>query len=536
MADLVGPPIGRKWQSPAAIQEQEINLFTRKVSGGLNTYLDPADIEPEQVVLANNWRIQGDKIFPRPGSTATPFEPQGDPPNTNPILQIARFARFDGTAVFTRFDEAEIWKRSSVSWTEITGAGFTVDQRQKTLAINDRFFFASGTDPIQEIDFTANTYADLGNAPSYKYMCGFFNRILAANLYDASNPNPIQVGWSGDLNFAEWSPLVDISAGNVALVEGQGDYSDSITGIFGFAAIALIMRERSLWTVTKRAVVELPFQFTAAYPNVGSDSPDSIAQTKNGLTWYDYRSNQVYTFEIGGSPIPIGFAIRNELRELVTDNKTIQGSYDPVGNRYHLCIPSSNSSSTVVYVFDFETATWVKDIRIDCNGVFPVDEIATDLTYDDLPGTYDDLVGSYDDLSAISVSPSTIVYGNKDGVLLQDDDTVDGDGPDLVYSFLQSKVFALDNKNMSVSQLVLKIVPKRAGSIAIFYSRSGGYTIDLYKTVPISYLDVGKRKIITCNKQITTSEFSWKIVSVYGSYDLLEYRINAIQTTDTRAK
>jgi hypothetical protein len=537
MADLAGTPVGRKWQSPQGYQEEELNLVTKKLSGGLNTYLDPADIAPEQSTVAQNWRIQGDKIFPRLGSSDTAFEPQGAIPNSNPILQIARFARFDGTSVFTRFDEDEIWRRATSSWVEITGTGFTVAQRQQTLAINDRFFFTTGTDPIQEIDFVTDTYADLGNAPKYKYMCGFFNRILAANLYDASNPNPIQVGWSGDLNFDEWSPLVDISAGNIALVEGQGDYSDAITGIFGFAAIALIMRERSLWTVTKRAVVELPFQFTAAYPNVGSDSPDSIAQTKNGLTWYDFRSNQVYTFEIGNTPIPIGFAIRNDLRELVTDNLTVQGSYDPIGNRYQLCIPSSTSDSTVVYVFDFETATWVKDIRLKVNGVWPLDEIASSLAYDDLVGSYDDLVGDYDDLDIISVAPSTIVYGRKDGVLLQDDDTVNGDDGELVYSFLQSKVFTLEDKNMSVAQLLFKLNCLKPCTITVFFSRNGGYSWTLWKTFSLDYMQTDRRKILTCHKQITTSEFAWKVyTNQSASFELLEYRIEAVKTTDTRGK
>jgi hypothetical protein len=539
MANLVGRPIGNKLGGATQVTEEDVEMFSEKASGGINTWFDPADLKPDQTQSATNMRIYGDIVFSREGSSDDAFAPQGAIPNVNPILNVVRFARFDGTAIFVRFDKDEIWRRAPASWEEITGAGFIVNQRQKTLAINDRFFFTSGTDEIQEINFTADTYADLGNAPKYKYICGFFNRIIGANLFDTTSPNPTQVGWSGDLNFAEWSALVDISAGNVALVEGQGDFSDEITGLFGFASVMLILRERSLWTATKRPVATLPFQFTASYPNVGCDSPDSAAQTSNGIAWYDYRSNQVYTFEIGNSPVPIGTAIRKDLGGtdgIITDNLTLQGSFDPKGNRYHLCIPSDSSTTTIVYVFDYDTATWVKDERYLVNGVFPIDEILGELVYDDLVGVYDDLIGVYDDLSDIDVSPSTITYGLKDGVLLQDDSSMDTDNGVAFTADLVSKIFELQKQNISVTKFLLKYRPKREGTFDVLFSRNGGKTFETYKTITISATDIGQRKILTCYKNITTSEYVWKLSSTIGSFEVLEYRILGIQTTDTREK
>jgi len=535
MPNLAGRPIGSRF-GMAQVTEEDVELFSDKASGGINTWLDPADIKLQQTQSASNQRIYGDIIFPRDGSSDDAFAPQGAIPNTNSILNVIRFSRFDGTGVFVRFDASEIWKRSSVSWVQITGLGFTVSQRQKTLAISDRFFFTTGLDEIQEINFSANTYADLGNAPKYKYIAGFFNRIIGANLYDATSPNPVQVGWSGDLNFAQWSPLVDISAGHVALVEGQGDFSDEITGLFGFASVLLIMRERSLWTATKRPVVSLPFQFTASYPHIGCDSPDSITQSANGVTWYDYRSNNVYTYEIGSSPLRIGDAVRKSIKDSITDNLLLQGSFDPVGHRYHLCIPNSGSNTTIVYVFDFDTASWVKDERYLLNGVFPIDEITQTLTYDELVGSYDDLVGDYNDLSDASISPSVITYGLKNGVLLQDDSASDTDNGEIFTSEIISKVFALQKQNISVTKLLLKYRPKRMGNLEVFFSRNGGDSFELYKTVTFGIADLGKRKILTCFKNITTSEYVWKIQSTVGSYEILEYRILGIQTTDTREK
>lgn len=537
MAKLYASPVNKKWSQANQTPEEEVNLVATQINGGINNYIDPADIPDNQVTQAKNVRINGDKIFRRIGCSNTAFLDQGAPPNSSFITNISLFPRFDGSSEFVRFDPLKLYKRDVATWTQITGPPFTVETRQKTLATLDRFFFATGHNVIQEINFTTDTYAPLGNAPKYKYICSFFNRIVGANLYDAGTAsNPIQIGWSGDLNFSEWNALVDISAGNAALVEGQGDFSDPITGLFGFASVMLIARERSLWIATKRAVASAPFQYQAAFTNVGCDTPDSIAQTKAGITWYDRRSNQVYTYEVGGTPKSIGYTIRKELKNTIRDNTLVQGSYDPIGNRYHLTIPSSSSDTSIIYVFDFETQSWVYDERYRVSGVFPLDEAKNNLVIADLVGVIADLVGVIADLSNITISPSVITYGHIDGMLTQDDDTAETDNGSVFESIIKSKVFALNPSDLSVNRLLMKLVPIRPGSMQVYFSRNGGQTFTLYKSVSLPISDIGKRRIVEFNKHITTSEFAWKIVSSSGSFDLNEYRIRGLQTTDTRPK
>lgn len=539
MARLASTPVGNRWSRPTQIEEEEKDLFVAQIAGGINSYIDPADIQDGQLQVATNARISGDLISRRLGTSDDAFAPQGSPADNLPILQISRFARFDGTSIFVQFNEEKLFRRTPASWDEITGAGFTVNQRQKTIAINDRFFFSTGMDPIQEIDFATDTYADLGNAPKYKYICGFGDRVVGANLYDATNPNPIQLGWSGNLNFDVWDTITDQSAGNVALVQGEGDYSDEITGLFGFASVMLICRQRSLWIASRRAVPTAPFIFTAAYPNVGCDCPDSIAKTRNGITWYDFRTNQVYTFEVGGAPVPIGFNIRKDLKRIISDNTIIQGSYDPIGNRYHLCIPSTNSDLTSVFVYDFESKSWVMDERYQVYGVFPVDEISTDLMIDELDGMINDLVGMINDLSEVSITPSVITYGHIDGILTQDDVASDDDnGRDFEMNLI-SKNFQIPPRDVTVSRLLLKVVPRRLnstgnGNASLYYSRNGGKSFSLYKTVTFTIGDLNTRNVLTFPKQITSAEYVWKLISDSGSFDLLEYRIAAVSTGETR--
>jgi hypothetical protein len=178
----------------------------------------------------------------------------------------------------------------------------------------------------------------------------------------------------------------------------------------------------------------------------------------------------------------------------------------------------------------------VSDERYKCNGVWPLDEISSSLVIDDLVGTIDDLVGMIDGLSTIDISPSTITYGLTDGTLLQDDSTADDDNGVPFNKIITSKVYYINTKDISVTKLLLKYIPRRVGEIQIFFSRNGGATFKVYKTVSFSILELNERKILTCYKHITTSEFCWKIVSLNGAYDVLEYRISGVSTADTRAK
>jgi len=519
-----------------------------RVDGGMNTRIDAADIPQNQLVLARNVYVSADKLIrfdgtvllapPKPATSLLDQEDgyeilqedtfgilldQGD---TDPINVLYTFQRFNGTTVFLRFTDTKLWRRLSNSWLEVTSATpYTLPTggRIRLLPFNDRLFFVSGTNNIYEVNFSTNTYAYLGNAGQYKYITGFFNRIVGANKYDLSTPNPTLVAWSGDLNFGQWDPNTDISAGSTPLLEAASDFADPISGLFGFASVMLILRERSLWTAQKRPVASNPFLFQAAFPFVGCDTPNSAVQKRNGIIWYDYRSNQVYDYTLGDRPREVGEAVRDNIKPKITNKENPIGSYNPITNEYILTIPGTNTTVTYAYVLNLNNGAWTERTIENCTCIYAFDNTSAALLIDELSGTIGELSGTINDLANLTTAPPTLYYGMNQGDILIAS-TVDTDNGAPIETVLQSKVFKLFDRYISITRLRFTYIPLRAGEFTIQYNNGNGWTT--YKTVTFGLDEVGIRSRVACTKQVRAREFQWRITSVAGNFATLDYSID----------
>ena len=519
-----------------------------RVDGGMNTRIDAADIPQNQLVLARNVYVDADKLIrfdgtilltpPKPATDLLDLENGDqllqedtfdillDQGNTEPINVLYTFQRFNGTTVFLRFTDNKVWRRLSNSWLQVTSATpYTLPTggRVRLLPFNDRLFFVSGTNNIYEIDFTANTYAYLGNAGKYKYITGFFNRIVGANKYDTSTPNPTLVAWSGDLNFAQWDANVDISAGSTPLLEAASDFADPISGLFGFASVMLILRERSLWTAQKRPVASNPFLFQAAYPFVGCDTPNSAVQKRNGIIWYDYRSNQVYDYTLGDRPREVGEAVRDNIKPKITNKENPIGSYNPITNEYILTIPGTNTTVTYAYVLNLNNGAWTERTIENCTCIYAFDNTSAALLIDELSGTIDELSGTINDLANLTTNPPTLYYGMSQGDILIAS-PVDTDNGASIETILQSKIFKLYDRYISITRIRFTYIPLRAGEFTVQYNNGNGWTT--YKTVTFDLNAVGVRSRVACTKQVRAREFQWRITSLAGNFATLDYSID----------
>lgn len=517
----------------AGTAEQKMLTVEARLNGGMDVYLDPADIPNFRVQLAQNASIRADKISRREGSElVTPTKP-----NSDPVLLYVAFKRFDGTLIYLRFTKNKLHRRAGGSWTEVTSASafsITNTTRIRFTTLNDRFFFAVGNKEIQEVNFTGNTYAALGNAGKYKYITGFFNRLVGANLYDASAPNPTLVAWSGDINFAVWDPATDISAGSTPLLEAATDFADPITGLFGFASVMLILRERSLWTATKRPVASNPFQFQASFPYAGCDCPNSATQKRNGLVWYDARSKQVYDYTIGQAPREIGNPVKDLIDMRITDLDSVMGAYDSVRDRYHLLIPSSVSNTTYEYVFDYGTESWVENVRENATSVTSNDGGVPSLLIDELGGTINTLVGTINSLVAGALSPPKVFYGMSNGEITSSTSIETSDAGTAFTTSIRSKIYTAGDVHLMVRRLLFKYIPLRTGTMSFYFSRDAGETWELYQQVTIAAGDLNKRKRILLTKQVNTAEFCWRIDMETANVQIIEYQLDAIPTGQTR--
>jgi hypothetical protein len=505
----------------------EAPLYSARITGGMDSFIDPADLPENIGTNSINTRTFADYTFRAPGvvrQTGT-----NDPPNTKPVLLYTIYKRFDGSSVFLRFTEDRVDKYSSGTWTQLTGSlNGTVSDRFRFVttadANSDHFFFTNnGVNKIKSLNASATSFSDLGNSDKYRYICVFFNRVVGANLA-GSSPQPVQVAWSGDYNFTEWNPSNDISAGDTPLAEAQADYADPITGVFGFAQVMLFLRERSLWLATKRPVASAPFLFQAAFPYVGCDVPNSATQTRNGLVWYDSRTNQVFLYEVGQTPRPIGNPVRTLIKNAMENPDLVWGAYDLQNNTYFLTVPGVTTTKSRVFLFNFDTGSWSIDERENLYGVYPLDGGQDKKLYEQITGTYGQITGSYAALEAGASVEASNFMGYKNGKIGYEslqatrDEVMD---TDIVMSW-ESKVYRLPKDDIMVSRLHILYQGIRPGSFTVWYRKNNGNWIE-YRTVAVT--DTQRRRTYF-KKLIRANEYQWRVTSTNSSIKLLEYRID----------
>lgn len=529
MAKLSGVPVGRE-QFRAPPDLQSFKFAEASVNKGMITMLDPADIPEGAMQLIKNATVRFDRTSRRPGSVLlVPVKP-----NSSPILKLASIKKKDGTTYTLRMSSTGIHNRGLVAWTAMTGAlAGTVRDRIQTAVVQDELIFTNnGADFVQKVDFGLNSFGQLGNAPKYRYVTGFFNRAVGAARRDV---NEVEVGWSGDGNVGEWNPAVDETAGSSPILESPADLSDFITGIFSWTNVGVLLRERSLWTIQKQAIPQNPFFFATAVPGIGCDSPYSAQITGTSISWLDRRTGTVYDWTPGQAPQPIGRPIEASILANVDDPQTIFSSYDPYVNEYSICIPQAGSKYVNVWTFNKRNNTWVRNEYYALTSIDDVDLATAGLTIDQLGDVpIDQLTGNIDDLSPTSKIISTRTFGRDDGSVAQIDVNADLDAAhtDFVLGIeyetqMVSKAFQIPEDDIYIAEIRIEYESKRGGTFTLDYSKNGGATPESWrfaKTVTPRIL--GEPRLLIMRRPIKCRKFAWRLTTKAGLFDTLSYEIH----------
>lgn len=526
---LISTPNPNKLDSRDPPHEETLQLLQSGVmNGGLVTQYEPKNIEPNQLTEATNCDIRDDKTQRSSGYTIfTPTKP-----DNNSVIKLVSYKQFDETVQLVRFTptgDPYVW--SSGAWTQITGAGLNglITSLISGLSFNDSFYFGNQIDPLQIIDFAASTYANAGNAPSYKYWCVFNDRIVGFNRYDPATPNPIELGWSGDFNPTEWNPLVDISAGSKPLIDTPKDFSDEGTGLFSFTDVMVLTRMNTIWVAAKQAIATDPFYCYTEVKSMGCDAPRSIQPIPNGLCFYSRKFNNIFVYSIGNpTPQPIGDKVRSDIVSAINNNAngadSLFSTYDADKYEYIICVPSDSSPTALQWKFNFINQAWSANTIDNVSYVESIDFAAEQATINDLIGTIDSLTGTIDELSPETTS-TFLFYGKTDGNILIEANTIDTVGSDVRSTIITSKLMQVPLNVTFITQLHLEIKAKINSTLLVYYSKDGGNKFILYKTVSITGTDVNKNKRYTFMKNIRATSYQWKIVCSSGLFDLYKYYI-----------
>ena len=503
---------GQRFQST---NEDTISIPT--LDGGMNTKSDPADLDNSEFTVAQNVFIRNQKVTRRFGiSLLSPAKP-----DSNTIKRLYTAKQYDGTVVQLRFAQNSIYRRTEGAWIEIVpSASSILAPANNIISTDDRHFFSNnGANVIQEVVLGSDSYSSLGNAPRYKYITSFYNRIIGANLVGGA-PIPIQVGWSGDFNFGEWDTNVDPSAGFAPLEESQSDYADAITGLFGFANQMIILREQSIWLANKIPGTN-PFFFFTAVPSVGCDVPNSVQKIPGGIVFYDRRTNSLYSFTIKEGIKDIGVPIEDSIYASISDPDKVFSVFDPIELEYKLCCPLQGTNTVRCWTYSFKNdKMWYDDF----DNITSADTVLFEeptVFIQDLSGNIENLLGNIEDLGPPLVPTASLWFGRTDGdINIQDEATVTG-----FTSIITSKTWtAGKDVDFYIQRLSFTYQVLASGSFEIQYSKDNQLTWITHKTVTISSANIGKRLKVTCAKSIKSRQFNWRVVSSSGSFSLIDFK------------
>ena len=547
-----GQPIGRYNPlevAPTIVSDDGV-IAAQNVNGGMVSSGDPADIPDNAFFLLDNFRfLDGNKCEVRKGTSVY----SAIKPNTNKVLRFYDYKSNNGNHTFLRCTKNTIHKAAGGgTWTAFTaGVGGSLtggdSDRFRLITVFGRCFFTNnGADVIQELDPNTNTYLALGDAPRYKYMTGFYNRIVGAYRKD-TNDNPVEIGWSAEagvtgVGLNEWNPAVDQTAGNSPLIDSPTDFGDFITGIFSFSNVLMVLREQSIWLGTKVPIPTNPFSFYSAFPGIGCDCPDSARVTVNGLTWADVRTNMVWHYTPGGSPQPIGMDIQGSIFSGMSDQKDIISCYSSATFEYFLVVPQASTNEVIIWCYNFKTQKWTK---LHFDGISSLDAIdlgAASLTIADLTGTIAGLTGTIAELGRSGTAVPTIVFGRTDGELLIESNTLTTD-PVLgntalaldIDTTVLSKSFVSPRTDIYVNELRIELIPFTAGQLILGFTKDDGASFSTTgKTINFVDSDLGTPKIIKWRFTARTRRYMFRVLSSGARYRLLGYELHINRAGDSR--
>jgi hypothetical protein len=498
-------------------------LVQSPFNGGIVTNIPAIDLNNSQANDIVNFDIYLNRLRRRFGIVSYPAVK----PNSNKIVGLCVYDKSDGTVRFIRFTKNSVHSGSTASWTAITGAALlgTDSDWFQTINVDDRLLFSNnGIDPIQEIDTLTDTYAQLGNAPAVRYLAAFGDRVLG--LYGTSPLNPTYVAWSGNRNYGEWDPLVDISAGFTSLTNTGADLSDPITGAITFVNTLQIFRHRSIWEATITNSYSQPFYFYQKIPGIGCDCPQSLTKIPGGACFVDTFSQGIYYYAANGEIKNIGESIIKDFLRNISSRDDVIGTYSYKYNKYQLLVISGSSNTSIVWEYNFLSETWTKKSYNNLSYIANLEFGSGSLTIDELLGTIDDLLGTIDSLGTTSDRVSTLFLGSMSGDVYLEDETVSLDDGLPYASNIDSKVFELPIDAQYVTEIEVEIIIKSdTGYIELQYRKDNNSTWKEYKTKYWTVEQIENRVRITAKKNVRCRNYQFRLYSTSGLFEIEKYSI-----------
>jgi len=182
-------------------------------------------------------------------------------------------------------------------------------------------------------------------APAASHIFPFGDRLLA--LQGEGNPQLFSASVDARVDLWFDDPLVidNIDTVKASLLDSVGDPLDDLMAM-GFVAgnRAALIRKRTIMQVLETGVPAFPIAAQHWVEGIGTESPHSVAQARDGIVFLGHNL-MVYYFDGTGPPTAIGVPIHEILRRSLTSNQDlVDGAYDPIYDEYIMGVPEEGAS------------------------------------------------------------------------------------------------------------------------------------------------------------------------------------------------
>ncbi len=533
---LEGPDNRKPGFSFENLQEGEIEV--QDLTPGLVMNLPRDKIPAGSFSELVNGRLRRSHILRRGG-----FERYIADADSNSVMKLAA-ARITGNVDYiVRVAVGSIYATASESgWTAMTTAGsqYTQFLRMTAAQFLDDLYIANFEKKIVRLQFSGMTFDEIDEAPVCRFITTFADRILAAYVSSPGGLETTQIKWSGNANPLVWDPLEDISAGEENLISSPSDTGDEITGIFAFGQnLAVLLRERSIWHITRQPYASAPFRFVPVVTDLGCDMPYTAVRTPNGVVFCDFRTNGVWLYAPGSPPQRISEVIELDgdgedfLFKDINIKEQSEGIYAPRTKEYifgYNTDVSNTSRLDNIRIFNFAVPGWATDTGWQASTIAVLPKVGTPSMIDDLVGMIDGLTGTIDELSTQGNKPSLIVKGDENGRVMDQDGAhaTDRSLADTLTKYeleLASQNIVGVDKRRKLKRFLAIISSDLDEDAVISLSKNGGSFTDVK-----SYDDLtGRTKIGIKRTHRVGDKLKWKIKSTATNFRLFEWSMKILE-------
>ena len=339
--------------------------------------------------------------------------------------------------------------------------------------MNNLFIFSNGVDGIYKWNMTDDCCSSLGGTSGWSClkMLKHGERLCLFHTFEAGGRYPQRVRWSVAGDPEDWTGE---GSGYADLVTVLG--VDWIQSAEALGSFVVVYAERTIALMEYTASVSSPFRFFGRVNGVGLSAPRTVVNLGDEHIFLGWDG--LYSYTGGRTVEPVGKEIRQVLVSSATP-EYIHRSFAIFIEEHGECrfyIPSASSElPNRYYCYNIQNGSWSIGERTYTGcGYYSRKQ---NLTIDEMTEPIDSYTWlRFDDASLLALYPINL-YGDANGKVYQDDETVMDLAGEAITCWIETKDFVSSEGYRRIRTYWCELnFEARGTSVSVRYSCDGGKT------------------------------------------------------------